>query len=227
MGEVKEGAPAGSGCTPRALHVPHSPDELRLWLLAGLVLPEATPRRWLHPREMVVRGNTGLKGGGDPPKHQRGTVTNSVTSSYFLSSASFCRRCRALTKAVGSKRGWREPGRGGRGGGHNEEGVSRVLSPLLDVCPKCPIPAGDRDFGEGRPRLLLWLSRDAERCSWRRGAGLADFWLLPRGPVRSEGDRRTPHGHEGPPAGFTPASPPPVGGQFSSQVLHPQMQPLL
>lgn len=55
-GEVKEGAPAPSGCAPSPLHAPHSPDELRLWLLAGLVLPEATPRRWLHPREMVVRG---------------------------------------------------------------------------------------------------------------------------------------------------------------------------
>lgn len=63
-------------------------------------------------------------------------MTSSVTSPYFLSSASFCRRCRALTKAVGSKRGWREPGRGGRGGGQGEQGVSRVLPPLLGVCPQ-------------------------------------------------------------------------------------------
>lgn len=96
------------------------------------------------------------------------------------------------------------------------------------VCvPKCPTPAGDTDLGEGRPRLLLWLSRDAERRSWARGAGLADFWRLPRGPAPSGGDRGTPRGHEGPPSGFTPASPPPAGGQFSCQVLHPQLQLLL
>lgn len=63
-------------------------------------------------------------------------MTSSVTTTYFLSSASFCRRCRALTKAVGSKRGWREPAGGGRGGGQGEEGVSPVLSPLLGVCPQ-------------------------------------------------------------------------------------------
>lgn len=67
MGGVKEGAPARCGCTPSALHVPHSPDELRLWLLAGLVLPEALPRCWLHPREMVVRGNR-AEGGRRPPQ---------------------------------------------------------------------------------------------------------------------------------------------------------------
>lgn len=68
------------------------------------------------------------------------------------------------------------------------------------VCvPKCPTPAGDGDLGEGRPRLLLWLSRDAERRSWAREAGLADLWRLPRGAAPSGGDRGTPHSHEGHP----------------------------
>lgn len=111
MGGVEEGAPAHSGCTPNSPAVPHSPDELRLWLLAGLLLPEATPRRWLHPREMVVRGNMRLKGGGDPPRTREGWW-GAVSTAYFLSSASLCRCCRALTNAVGSKRGGREPGRG-------------------------------------------------------------------------------------------------------------------
>lgn len=74
--------------------------------------------------------------------YQGGMVTSSVTTAYFLSSASFCRHCRALTKAVGSKRGGREPGRGGRGGGQSKGDRSCVLSPLLRVCSQASHTCG-------------------------------------------------------------------------------------
>lgn len=106
-------------CPPR----PDSPELLRPRLLAGLVLPRAAPRRWLQPGERLVRAGRGVR--GDPPAQGgckgMGTVTLTDTSrgdtppphpsvtSYFLSSTSFCRCCRARTKAVGSKRGGWEP----------------------------------------------------------------------------------------------------------------------
>lgn len=72
MSKLREGAPAPSGCPPTpgcplpSPRVLHSPEELRPWLLAGLVLPKAAPRRWLHPKKTVARG--GRTEGEPPPK---------------------------------------------------------------------------------------------------------------------------------------------------------------